>query len=319
MRRVMVLGVSLLVAIGIAEAGAPAMAQSGSMQVGIHQGTCDDLGGVVTSVMEISRTAGPTVGAPETLAGEGAFATAPVTVQGLTDIPNALLVQDGQGGKVIACGGIGGVVNAEGALIFGLAEENRSGVTGIAYLAPSADGSQTNMSVFVAGAHLPGDPQFAGGGTTGQSTQQQAPTAVPTAVPAAVQQGLSDQEQAYIDTVLPIISDMTDSLDAASDLFDNPRIGQDDWKIDLAVQLVVWRTSYETLSGITPPPAFATMHGLLLESFRLYNDASYDIASGLDSLDGSLLEAGANKMLQAAEVLDQATAELNRIKDERGI
>ena len=50
----------------------------------------------------------------------------------------------------IACGEIGGVLDANGALVIGLGEYEGSGFTGIAYLAPSADGVSTDVSVFVA-------------------------------------------------------------------------------------------------------------------------------------------------------------------------
>jgi hypothetical protein len=50
----------------------------------------------------------------------------------------------------IACGEIGGRLTPEGAVIIGLRELNNSGFTGIAYLAPGADGASTDVSVFVA-------------------------------------------------------------------------------------------------------------------------------------------------------------------------
>jgi hypothetical protein len=50
----------------------------------------------------------------------------------------------------IACGEIGGMLTPEGAVIIGLRELNNSGFTGIAYLAPGADGASTDVSTFVA-------------------------------------------------------------------------------------------------------------------------------------------------------------------------
>ncbi len=319
-QRVRVLVCGVLVAAGMLGAVAPAMARVTAIPVEIREGTCDDFGDVMTSVMDIPRTTGVFVGSPDTLIGEGSFATAPVAMRALTDVPHSLVVLDDVGGNVVACGGIGGVGNADNALIFGLAEEQDSGVTGIAYFAPSADGAQTDISVFVAGDFLPGDPQFAGGQGTGQAAQQVelAPTAVP-AAQAAVTQGLSADEQAYIDEVLPIINTMSGSLETAGELFQNPRFGEDDWTLSVAAELATWRVSYDDASAIQAPPAFASMHELFLESLRLFSDASFDIANGLDTFDAALLESGASKMLQGSEYLDQASDELDRIREERGI
>ncbi|MBA2595757.1 MAG: hypothetical protein H0V00_03935 [Chloroflexia bacterium] len=53
-------------------------------------------------------------------------------------------------GTYIACGNIGGVLNADGALVIGLSEDSNSGFTGIAFLAPGDDGASTAVSVFIA-------------------------------------------------------------------------------------------------------------------------------------------------------------------------
>ena len=50
----------------------------------------------------------------------------------------------------IACGEIGGVVAPDGSLTIGLGEQEDSGYTGIAYLAPGADGASTDVTVFLA-------------------------------------------------------------------------------------------------------------------------------------------------------------------------
>jgi hypothetical protein len=50
----------------------------------------------------------------------------------------------------IACGELGGVIDAGGSLIVGLREESTSGFTGIAFLTPGPDGASTNVSVFIA-------------------------------------------------------------------------------------------------------------------------------------------------------------------------
>jgi hypothetical protein len=53
-------------------------------------------------------------------------------------------------GTYIACGEIGGSLTPDGAVIIGLRELSDSGFTGIAFLAPGADGASTDVSAFVA-------------------------------------------------------------------------------------------------------------------------------------------------------------------------
>ena len=52
----------------------------------------------------------------------------------------------------VACGEVGGIVADDGSLVVGLRAVNDSGVTGIAYLAPSANGA--GLSLFVAARDL---------------------------------------------------------------------------------------------------------------------------------------------------------------------
>ncbi|MFT4037877.1 MAG: hypothetical protein QM692_06830 [Thermomicrobiales bacterium] len=297
---------------------APVMGQGASFPVEIHEGVCDDPGSAVSMLTDVPRQSAATIGAADAIPASSSFTSVPLSLDAITGSDHVVLVPAGNGDTVLACGAIGGVRQAEGALIIGLEAEGRGGLTGIVYFSPSADPTVTDVSVFLAGRSLA--ETRANGIEQQPAVAQQAPTAVPTAVPAAAaQQGLTDQEQAYVDDVMPIISDMTDSLGRAGELFTNPRIGEDDWSLNVAVELGIWRASYQRLDAITPPPAFQTMHGHLLDALRQYNDASFDIANGLDSFDLALIEAGADKMIAGSASLDLATAELNRIRDERGI
>src|SRR5262249_20898392 len=69
----------------------------------------------------------------------------------------------------LACGDIGGALDADGALIVGLKELDNSGYTGIAYLVPAANGS-TNVSVLIAkvlpGGGIPAGTPAAGAAET---------------------------------------------------------------------------------------------------------------------------------------------------------
>jgi micrococcal nuclease len=151
-----------------------------------------------------------------------------------------------------------------------------------------------------------------------------APTSVPTAEPteqptASAPQGFSADEQAYLDRILPDIETMTQSLNRFSDLMANPLPGVDTWTFGVAAELATWRVTDEDVHAITPPPVFATMHDLFTQAMDLYVSASFDIATGIDALDASLLASANDKLNQATDLVTQATQELDNIKQQRGI
>jgi hypothetical protein len=120
----------------------------------IHTGTCDEVGEVVVPLTDLTGAAGgDRVGqARRATAAESSYTSVPMTLDailGADHVVNVHLSAD-EIGTYIACGEIGGFLTPEGALIIGLRELNDSGFTGIAYLAPGADGASTDVSAFVA-------------------------------------------------------------------------------------------------------------------------------------------------------------------------
>ena len=120
----------------------------------IHTGTCDEVGEVVAPLTDLTgATGGDRVGqARRAIPAESSFTSVPMTLDailGADHVVNVHLSAE-QIDIYIACGEIGGTLTPEGTVIIGLREMNDSGFTGIAYLAPGADGASTDVSVFVA-------------------------------------------------------------------------------------------------------------------------------------------------------------------------
>jgi hypothetical protein len=127
----------------------------------IHTGTCKEVGEVVAPLTDLTGAAGgDRVGqARRAISAESSFTSVPLTLDAILGddhVVNVHLSAD-EIETYIACGEIGGMLTPEGAVIIGLRELNNSGFTGIAYLAPGADGASTDVSVFVA-------PNIGGGG-----------------------------------------------------------------------------------------------------------------------------------------------------------
>lgn len=120
--------------------------------VHIHSGSCDELGDVVAPLTDLTAPEGDRVGQRRADLAETSFTNVPLTLDAILAEDHAINahLSSEEIGTYIACGNIGGVINANGALVIGLSEESNSGYTGVAFLQPAADGVSTDVSVFIA-------------------------------------------------------------------------------------------------------------------------------------------------------------------------
>ena len=120
--------------------------------VHIHSGSCEELGDVVAPLTDLTAPQGDRVGQRRADLAETSFTNVPLTLDAILGADHAINahLSAEQIGTYIACGNIGGVLNESGALVIGLGEDSDSGYTGIAFLAPAADGVSTDVSVFIA-------------------------------------------------------------------------------------------------------------------------------------------------------------------------
>ena len=117
----------------------------------IHEGDCDELGKIIQPLTSLTVPSGPTLGNSDAVVAEAAFTNIPQSLDELLATDHALKVHlsKEQIQTYLACGDIGGALDANGALIVGLKELDDSGYTGIAYLQPAGNGT-TNVSVLIA-------------------------------------------------------------------------------------------------------------------------------------------------------------------------
>ena len=136
-----------------AQDATPAAAGMAAHPVHIHAGNCDELGEVVAPLTDLTAPEGDRVGQRNRAAqGSTSYTSVPLTLDAILAADHAInahLSAD-QIDVYIACGEIGGVVAPDGSLTIGLGQQSDSGYTGIAYLAPGADGASTDVTVFLA-------------------------------------------------------------------------------------------------------------------------------------------------------------------------
>jgi len=119
----------------------------------IHSGDCVELGDVVVPLNDLTGSVSEAVGqADRATPAESSFTTVPLTLDAILRADHAINIHLSAEriDTYIACGELGGIADATGALVVGLREESDSGYSGIALLSPGADGASTDVSVFIA-------------------------------------------------------------------------------------------------------------------------------------------------------------------------
>ncbi len=122
------------------------------MPAGIYAGTCvesDLLEPVV--VLNGPRVAkGTALGAADALPVGTAYTIVDVAFDDMLNGTQVVAVYDEDDPEtMVACGAIGGVLDANGALSIGLAPVGDSGLAGVAYLSSQPNGTSTGISLFI--------------------------------------------------------------------------------------------------------------------------------------------------------------------------
>ncbi len=135
----------------LAQDGTPT-ADQGGRPAHIHSGSCDDLGDVVQPLTNLTAPTGNTTGQDTAIPAEYSYTMVPMSLDDILADDYAINVHESTEniGNYIACGDLGGTVDANGQLVIGLRELNDSGFTGIAFLTANPnDASATDVTVFI--------------------------------------------------------------------------------------------------------------------------------------------------------------------------
>jgi hypothetical protein len=117
----------------------------------IVAGTCAKPGEKVADLTPLATPEGEAQGQGVAIAAERSYTSLPLDLSSLLGAPYSVdVLLSAQSDVAIACGEIGGVPSDGGSVVIKLSEQNGSGFSGIAFLAPG-DGGTTGASVFVAG------------------------------------------------------------------------------------------------------------------------------------------------------------------------
>jgi len=229
----------------------------------IHVNDCANIGDIAAPLNDLTAPTGQTVGIRRAFEAESSFTNVPMTLDQILASDHSLNVHMSadQMNVYIACGDLGGVLTPEGALIVGLAEQNSSGYTGIAYLSPGADGASTDVSVFIA--------PVVGGGRGGNSQDQQDQAAGGTEATVAP---AMDETPAAAETMTPATTD-TETPVSGEEPMGTPTAGGDDSSMMSGGQVPVSLAEFAISMPSTLPSGRVTFavtnDGTITHSFEI--------------------------------------------------
>lgn len=125
---------------------------------------------------------------------------------------------------------------------------------------------------------------------------------------------LSSEELNYIDALHNNAATVANALKEFTVLMKNPQIGNDEWTIDVAAQLVIIQFAYDEAIQMNPPESMAHIHYKYIQGMSNLNDATDLITSGIDNLDSSKIRQATNKIESGTQYIEEATALLNAFK-----
>ncbi|MCM8745831.1 hypothetical protein NET03_04745 [Thermomicrobium sp. CFH 73360] len=136
------------------------------------------------------------------------------------------------------------------------------------------------------------------------------PTPEPTPTP-----GLSAEELQYLSVVLGQSKRMQDSLQRLSDPLEQAQsdpyvIFTPAWRAKVAVELAIWKSTYEEARNLTPPPRFAAFHQTYVSALEQFSLAADDFAYGIDHLDARRISVAASRLEEGGRLLQEAMKQM---------
>lgn len=137
----------------------------------------------------------------------------------------------------------------------------------------------------------------------------------PTATPEPLPTQTPDlQLMIYLGTLERQIGALVDGLSALRDLTANADVNNESWRISVAFQLVAIRNAHLELLALRAPDGWQDIHDLTLAATWKCNDATYLLASGIDTRDASLLQQAAARVLECGDGLSVAQEAMSEME-----
>jgi len=118
---------------------------------------------------------------------------------------------------------------------------------------------------------------------------------------------LTASEQNYAATMADHSSRFVEAMGKLSDLMGEPQIGNDEWIIDVAIQLTAIRLLYDEALDIEPPSSMAHIHYKYLQAMDHFDRSVDLIAEGTDTLNTDLLGQAISELELGNDYIEETT------------
>lgn len=227
----------------------------------VHAGGCgDDLGPVVETLSDLTKTQGEEAGADGAIIASRSYTSVPMTLDALLAGEHSLNIHLSaeEIDTYLACGPIGGVVDINGALTIGLLDAGGPGNhSGIAYLSPDADGESTGILIFMTEDDATGSV-----GPISAATPVAADPVADddTTVEEAVEDDAAEDDAAAEDEDSEAAEEETDEATAAPteapSLEETVEVSLTEWAIYMPTELPAGSVIFEVINDGTVPHTF---------------------------------------------------------------
>lgn len=92
-----------------------------------------------------------------------------------------------------------------------------------------------------------------------------------------------------------------------------PTLWTEEEIITVAVHTVMIELSYESVQELDPPHKFKSTNDFFLAGLSKYAEAMPIFRSGVDNLDADKIQQAANLIAEGAQLINQATQEVNKV------
>ncbi len=141
-----------------------------------------------------------------------------------------------------------------------------------------------------------------------------APEPTPAPAPAPGAEGITAEEQAYLDAMLPVADAMSDSMRRAGLLLQNPLPADPTWANRITAHFAVWDQSAATADALVPPESLRPAHDSLAGAYRVFSREGPVIAAAITAGDTAALADSATRLADAAAQAETARTELDALQ-----
>jgi hypothetical protein len=147
------------------------------------------------------------------------------------------------------------------------------------------------------------------------------PTSAGTPIPAATRTGaaLTSAEAAYLRGAVSFISQFNMSFDRFAELIRQAKPEETSWRVALNTELRLWAEGAEAVRSAQPPDSMQPIHRHVLAGAEAYREAARLITEALQQGDSDQVRRGLEAVQQGRRSLAEATREIERIAQERGL